>query len=79
MQAGKTIAEIKRDVKTSGRGWTNKEVSKAIHAAVKQELNNRKPSKQETEPHSANNEWLWAVTSAVIAIAALAALWLYVL
>lgn len=77
LQQGKTIAEIKRDVKTSGRGWTNKEVSKAIHAAVKQELQNRKPAKQGAESYNANKMWLWAIASAVIAVVVLAALFLY--
>ena len=84
LQQGKTIAEIKTDVKQSGRGWQPKDISKAIHTAVQKELEQRKPPEQRIEtPDSGsrgltvNQVWMWAAISAVIAIIAVSSVMLY--
>ncbi len=44
LQQGKTIAQIKKDVKQRSYGWEPKDISKAIHEAVQKELKQRKPT-----------------------------------
>ncbi|MDP3741845.1 MAG: hypothetical protein Q8R15_00860 [Candidatus Micrarchaeota archaeon] len=83
LQQGKTIAQIKKDVKQRGYGWSSKDISKAIHAAVQKELHQRKPLEQRFETNiespktNVNQVWMWAAITALIAIIAVSALALY--
>ncbi len=74
---GKTIAQIKKDIKQSKRGWNNREVSKAIQKAVKKELEARGVGQKEDK--NAQVLWMWAIVTAIAAVVILAALWFYLL
>ncbi len=54
LQQGKTIGQIKKDVKQHGYGWNSKDISKAIHEAVQKELKQRKPTAVQTVQNAVN-------------------------
>lgn len=67
LNQGKTVGQIKKDIKHSKSGWSSAEISKAIHLALKKE-----------EPAVEKNQaWLIAVTAAIVAIIVISAVIIY--
>ncbi|MFH1247355.1 MAG: hypothetical protein V1644_03160 [Candidatus Micrarchaeota archaeon] len=81
LQQGKTIGQIKKDIKQSHSGWSSKEISKAITAATHKELKQRQPPeqrlKEEKQTTNSNKIWMWAIAIAVIAVVIITAAVLY--
>ena len=76
LAAGKTVAQVKRELKTGGN-YTSAQISRAIRVAVHEKLVERGEGLSLPKTANANQVWMWAVTSAILTMIIVTALLLY--